>query len=112
MTYGMTPAQKRALDAIRSHASETGSTPTVRELAQRLGHKSPSSAHRLLTELQDRGHIRRLGHRKSAIEVVSLAPAPARGPVVTSIALSRLPTEILITEIARRGYDCSIRGVA
>lgn len=111
MTFGLTPVQKNALDAIRSHVADTGATPTVRELAQRLGHKSPSSAHPLLAELQDRGHIRRLDHRKSAIEIIGTPPT-LRGPIVTSIALSRLPTDTLITELMRRGYDCTIRGVA
>lgn len=111
MTFGLTPVQKAALDAIHSHVAETGAAPTIRELGARLGYKGTGSVHRLLVELTDRGHIRRLTHRKSAIEIIP-APSPVRGTIVTSIAISKVPTDTLVTELMRRGYDCAQRGAA
>ena len=55
----LTPRQAQALAFIRNTVQERGYPPSLREIADERGQSSPTSAHRLLVILQDRGYIRR-----------------------------------------------------
>lgn len=67
MMYGLTPAQKRLLDFIKSYMDESGGVPpTYQEMGAAIGLKSKSSVHRLVHGLKQRGHISMLpGMRQS-----------------------------------------------
>lgn len=87
----LTTQQSRLLSYLKSYLSSTGGVaPSFDEMGQALGLASKSTAHRLLTKLEERGHIRRIPNRARAIEVVDVAP------------LHCVPTEALIAELARR----------
>lgn len=68
---GLTPKQARVLGLIREGVAANGIAPSVREIADALGHQSTCGAHRLLVELEERGAIRRLPNRARAIEVLA-----------------------------------------
>jgi SOS-response transcriptional repressor LexA len=67
---GLTDMQQQALDYIDGRIEDTGTTPSLQEIADSLGLRSRSSAHRLVAALEERGRIRRLTGRRRAIEVV------------------------------------------
>lgn len=66
---GLTPAQARALAALRAFIEANGFPPTVNELRGDLGLASKASAHRMLEQLAERGHIRLTGEPRG-IELV------------------------------------------
>lgn len=111
MSFGLTPTQKTVFDHLVAHFREHGSAPSVRELGRRCGHKNPSHTHRYLREFETRGHIRRIPGKPGAIEFLN-APSLMRGPIITSIALSKVPTDTLVTELMRRGYSVAAVGAA
>lgn len=53
----MTPSQGKTLRALSALIDERGYAPTVRELAARLGWRSPHSAHAHLRALRDQGLV-------------------------------------------------------
>ncbi len=57
----LTPAQQKMLDAIKAFKSHHGYAPTIRELGDRLGIKSPNGVQCHLLALEKKGHIKRAG---------------------------------------------------
>jgi len=55
----LTPAQKKVLDALREYIHSFGYAPTIRELAQELGFRSPRAVAYHLEQLQKKGFIRK-----------------------------------------------------
>lgn len=67
----MTRTQQQLLWYIGQFRSENdGVCPSYDEMKQFMGFASKSGIHRLVTALEERGHIRRLPHRARAIEVI------------------------------------------
>ncbi|MBN9103944.1 MAG: transcriptional repressor LexA [Propionibacteriaceae bacterium] len=76
---GLTPRQRRVLEVIRDDLAERGYPPSIREIAERVGLASSSSAAHQLKVLQAKGFLFRDPHRPRALEVrlpESMAPAP------------------------------------
>ena len=85
----LTASQKRCLDAIQDYqAAHGGTSPSYAEIAERTGSPNKSSVHRLVTQLEERGHIRRILNRARAIEV--LEPRAPR-QMITQPALGLVP---------------------
>ena len=71
----LTVKQRRTLDYIKGYAADHGGLiPSFDEIAAALA-TSKGGAHRLLTQLEERGRIRRMKRRARAIEVI-----PERSP--------------------------------
>jgi repressor LexA len=68
---GLTPRQNACLAAIRAHRDEEGTMPSLSELQTRLQLASRSGVHRLLTQLEMRGAIRRASGRARAIQIAT-----------------------------------------
>lgn len=66
---GLTSRQQRILEVIRQAVETRGYPPSVREIGEAVGLKSPSSVHSQLTALQRGGYLRRDPSRPRAIEV-------------------------------------------
>lgn len=78
---GLTARQRRILEVIRDELAERGYPPSIREIADRVGLASSSSAAHQLKVLQAKGFLFRDPHRPRALEVrlpQSLAPAAPR----------------------------------
>jgi repressor LexA len=77
---GLTARQRRILEVIRDALADRGYPPSIREIADRVGLASSSSAAHQLKVLQAKGYLFRDPHRPRALEVrlpESMAPAPA-----------------------------------
>lgn len=78
----LTARQRRILEVIRDDLASRGYPPTVREIAERAGLASSSSAAHQLKVLQTKGYIFRDPHRPRALELrlpadLALPEAPA-----------------------------------
>jgi repressor LexA len=65
----LTARQQRILEVIREAVDTRGYPPSVREIGEAVGLKSPSSVHSQLTTLEQGGYLRRDPSRPRAIEV-------------------------------------------
>jgi repressor LexA len=75
---GLTARQRRILEVIRDALADRGYPPSIREIADRVGLASSSSAAHQLKVLQAKGFLFRDPHRPRALEVrlpTSIAPA-------------------------------------
>lgn len=78
------PRQQQILELIQRTVTEQGYPPSVREIGEYLGLRSPASVHRHLKGLEDAGHIRRDSTKPRAIVVLTRrADEPARPSVTT-----------------------------
>lgn len=68
---GLTPQQRRCLDAIGAYEKNTGAMPSISELQTSLGVGSRSAVHRLLVQLEARGAIKRKAGKSRAIRLAS-----------------------------------------
>ncbi len=89
----LTQRQARVYECLRRFVSERGYPPTVRELMEALGFKSPSSVHAYLAQLEQLGYIRRDLSKSRAVELLGDTAGSAtesRGQLDTLNAV-RLP---------------------
>lgn len=68
--------QTEVLEYIRSTADSRGYPPSVREIGEALGLRSPSTVHSHITSLVKYGYLRRDPSKPRAIEVVGRSEAP------------------------------------
>lgn len=92
----MTPMQAELLAFIKSYMAENNNiAPSFEEMKVAIGLASKSGVHRLITGLEERGHIVRRttprARKARAIEITNAA------------SLEAIPTRALIAELARRG---------
>lgn len=76
MKAGLTAAQRTLLDFIGQHVAETGNSPSFDEMLVATGYASKSSIHRVLCDLEERGHVRRLYNRARSIVLVDQSDLP------------------------------------
>lgn len=67
--HRLTERQKRILEVIRDAVRSRGYPPSVREIGEAVGLRSPSSVHNQLATLERAGYLRRESARPRAIEV-------------------------------------------
>jgi repressor LexA len=67
---GLTEKQRSLLEFIHISYQNEGVSPSFEEMMDRMGLKSKSGVHRLITALVERGKIKRLRHRARSIEIV------------------------------------------
>jgi repressor LexA len=103
---GLTPVQARALGLIRTSVAERGVAPSYTELCDGLGIASKSGVHRVITDLEQRGAIRRLPGKARALEIVAPAGAAevfAALPGLDEAALTEALARVVGLLAARRG---------
>src|SRR5687768_3004778 len=66
----LTRRQKEILDYLGQHIEEKGYAPTIEEIGDRFGLRSLATVHKHLTNLQDKGLIKRAWNRSRALELV------------------------------------------
>ena len=69
--YELTSEQKRVYSFIVRYRQQTGFPPTVREIAQGLGYKSPNNVRQHLRLIEQKGFIRLLAGKARGIEITS-----------------------------------------
>jgi len=67
----ITIKQKRILKAISKYIDEIGYSPTLREICEMTGLKSPSSAHSYISKLEEKGYIERKESSPRAIKLTN-----------------------------------------
>ncbi|MDQ7819100.1 MAG: transcriptional repressor LexA [Armatimonadota bacterium] len=77
MTAALTDRQRQVLDYIASSIRTRGIVPSVREIGQALGLRSPSTVHQHLLALERKGYIRRHGDRMRVLEVLDRRLLPS-----------------------------------
>jgi len=65
----LTPEQERVFTFIVKHRQETGFPPTVREIAEVLGYKSPNNVRQHLRLIEQKGYIRLLPGKARGIDI-------------------------------------------
>jgi repressor LexA len=68
----LTKRQKELLDFLESHIRRRGYAPTLEEIGHRFGLGSVATVHKHLTNLEQKGAIRRKSNLSRAIELVPL----------------------------------------
>ncbi len=89
---GLTPRQATLLAFLESEAAAGRPSPSFQEMADHLGLRSKAGIHRLVTGLEERGHLVRLPHRARALGVAApgaegapLPAVPLPAPVATRL---------------------------
>jgi repressor LexA len=66
----LTRRQKEILDFVGRHLERKGYAPTIEEIGEHFGLTSLATVHKHLTNLQDKGFIKRAANRSRALELV------------------------------------------
>ncbi|MGI6513501.1 MAG: transcriptional repressor LexA [Syntrophomonadaceae bacterium] len=88
----LTARQQEIFDYLQTHIKKHGYPPSVREIGQALGLSSSSTVHAHLTQLEDKGWIRRDPTKPRAIEILAddneekLEPEVITLPIVGKVA--------------------------
>jgi len=80
----LTRKQSELLEFLVKHSEEHDVPPSYDEMRDALGLASKSGIHRLVSGLEERGHIRRLANRARAIEI--LRPSGAAANLAKSVS--------------------------
>ena len=75
----LTRRQKEILDFVGRHIERKGYAPTIEEIGEHFGLSSLATVHKHLTNLQEKGFIKRAWNRSRALELVPTAVSGARG---------------------------------
>ena len=73
MSQELTAEQNRVFSFIIEHRTQTGFPPTVREIADKLGYKSPNNVRQHLRLIEQKGYIRVLAGKARGIEILAAA---------------------------------------
>lgn len=76
MAVPITERQRQVLEHIATSIRRNGIVPSVREIGQALGMRSPSTVHQHLTALERKGYIKRYGDRMRVLEVLDKRMLP------------------------------------
>ena len=68
----LTRKQRELLMFLEERISQSGVTPSFEEMKNKVGLKSKSGIHRLISALEDRGFIKKLPFKARAIEILKL----------------------------------------
>jgi repressor LexA len=93
----VTDRQRAILDYLRGFVDEHGYPPTVREIGEAVGLRSPSTVHAHLAQLERAGHLRRDPTKPRALELTDRRREAAAAEAAD---VHRLP---LVGEIAAGG---------
>jgi repressor LexA len=66
----LTPRQKEILDYLGRHIDKKGYAPTIEEIGEHFGLSSLATVHKHLTNLQEKGLIKREWNRSRALELI------------------------------------------
>lgn len=73
---GLTPRQMDAMRFIAGFREAHGQAPTLPEIGAALGIKRKSGVHRLLSQIEERGHIRRRPYEVRGLDILVSPPIP------------------------------------
>lgn len=80
----LTAKQRDLLNFLKRYQDEFDHAPSFDEMKDAIGLKSKSGIHRLVSALEERGHIRRLANRARAIEIIETPTTTDEAPQNTT----------------------------
>ena len=99
----LTQRQRQLLQYIQQFMQAHGVPPSFEEMRSALGLRSKSGIHRLISGLEERGHIRRLAYRARALEVIRPAQeAQAEGQRAAMPVAAAVPGSNIVQGAFRR----------
>lgn len=102
--YGLTAKQKKVYSAIESYIRMKGIPPTVREIGEMVGEKTPGAVQGILNRLEQKGVIKRETGMARSIQLVSgnfQYVTPVYIPEIKKITRRNLEDLLSIYNIAR-----------
>lgn len=82
----LTAKQRELLNFLKQYQDEFDHAPSFDEMKDAIGLKSKSGIHRLVSALEERGHIRRLANRARAIEIIDTSANPVSDIASSAVA--------------------------
>jgi len=104
-----TRRQRQILDFIQKRIDQEGISPSIREICEHFGLKSPSGVHRMLKSLEKKGYISPVSGKKRAWRPTVRRIPFRKMPVLGRIAAG-LPVEAQRDLIEELPVDCSLFG--
>lgn len=80
----LTAKQRELLNFLTLYQENNDHAPSFDEMKDAIGLKSKSGIHRLVSALEERGHIRRLANRARAIEIIQNPTPVSEAPAAQS----------------------------
>ena len=77
----LTPRQKQILDFMSEYHSQTGVSPTHREICEHFGYSSYGTVHKHLKLLEQKGYLRRHWNQKRGVELTKQGRQSGKGGV-------------------------------
>lgn len=68
---GLTARMRELLEFIEAYHDQKQIMPSYDEMREAVGLASKAGVHRLITSLEERGHVRRIYHKARSLELVS-----------------------------------------
>src|SRR6185503_4321908 len=95
----LTPRQREVYDFVARFIEQRGFAPTMAEIGEQFGLRSPATVHQLLSALESQGLIRRVPHASRAIELVEQSAPEVIGeiPLLGTVAAGR-PIEAILSD--------------
>jgi len=99
----ITKKQKRVLDYIASYIGAQGVAPTYEEIAEHFGYRSKGTVHKHITNLEEKGYIKKDWNRSRGLEVVpqdneaGATELPLRGRVAAGEPIEAIEDTELIS---------------
>ena len=84
----LTKKQKNLLLYVNKKIRSSGVSPSYEEMKNSLNLKSKSGIHRLISDLEERGFIKRLAHKARALEVLKLPETASANDIYNSFSPS------------------------
>ncbi len=86
--HSLPPVQRRTLEFLRSFIASNGFGPTLKDIANFIGVRSPSTAHFHVSRLEDKGYI--LRGEDGSFQLVEKAELPTSAPAPFAVPLMGL----------------------
>jgi len=100
----VTTRQKKVLDFIARYIEANDQAPTIAEIGKQFNMSSPASVHRIVSDLEREGMIRRIPNVSRGIEVVKEAPLRSEDEIpLLGIVAAGQPIEAILS-LKRCGY--------
>lgn len=111
-SHALAPVQRRTLEFLRSFISNNGFGPTLKDIANFIGVRSPSTAHFHLSRLEDKGFIKRgadgaidLVERGDLVATQSPCAVPLVGVIAAGCPIEAIEDTSVTVDVPPQFFD-------
>lgn len=112
ITSSLAPVQRQTLEFLQSFIAEKGYGPTLKDISQFLGVKSPSTAHFHLGRLEDKGFIKRgedgrieLANKKEFTPNFGPTAVPLLGLIAAGAPIEAIEDQSVMVDVPSQFLD-------